>query len=255
LRISTPTLSPGAYDAVVQVSSPGAAGGPLLLPVHLDVLPAPSGLVATPDSVVFRASAGGARPAAQALRISSASPVSDLALDLDWGSGPVGWLATSLTSASTPSVLRVEVTRDLPAGVHRAVVRVGSGSGPPLEVPVVLEVAGPPRIALSPSQVDLTAAAGDPTPVSRTIRVLNSGGGGLADLSVRAIHHTQGAAGWLGAGLSRTDDPADLVVTADASGLAPGRYEAWVLVASSAPAVVNSPRAMRVTLVVEPPPS
>src|SRR5207249_8953263 len=76
------TLTAGSYSGTVTMSATGAA--PVTVPVTLTVTPAPvpPAIRATPISLSFAATAGGANPAAQLLSISNT------------GGGTLSWSAT-----------------------------------------------------------------------------------------------------------------------------------------------------------------
>ncbi len=101
----------------------------------------------------------------------------------------------------------------------------GVGASAPVTV-----LAGP-SIELSPTAVSLTAVSGNDSG-SRVVTVSNGGNGVLSGLSISVTYGAGGQTGWLTAGLSGTNAPAELSLRASAATLQTGSYHATVTVAS-----------------------
>ncbi|MGE0552545.1 MAG: hypothetical protein AB7R55_03845, partial [Gemmatimonadales bacterium] len=174
--------------------------------------------------------------------------------NISYGAGPAGWLGATLSGGTAPATLTLQPTIvGLTAGTYTATVPIQSASAvnSPQSVTVTMTLSGNPVIALTPASRTIWVSVGDPTPVSKTVTVTNSGTGVLSDLTVGTISYGAGASGWLTAALGGTTAPATLTLqsTASASALAPGLYVATVPV--QAP-VANSPASVSVTLSVSP---
>jgi PKD repeat protein len=108
-----------------------------------------------------------------------------------------------------------------------------------------------------PHTLELLARPSRPRPRERTVRLVNLGVGKLPPARVQVEYlNTDGARkkdGWLHAAAEGQDDGQAIRVQADATGLAPGSYEARVVVDS--PGSLNTPQGFRVALHVagEPP--
>ncbi len=108
-----------------------------------------------------------------------------------------------------------------------------------------------PSIALSPTAVSLLAVSGGESG-SQVVTVENGGNGVLSGLSASVTYESSGPIGWLTAGLSGTNGPAELSVRASAAALQAGSYNATVSVGSSARDGLSSD--LDVTFEVQPAP-
>jgi len=120
-------LPAGSYNGTVAITSAGAGGSPINIPVTLTVI-SPQTFTASPTSLSFSYTVGLAAPQAQSFQISSSggsAPFSAAA-----GSG-ASWLQVSPTSGSTPATLSVSVnTQGLAAGNYTATISITSPYSP-----------------------------------------------------------------------------------------------------------------------------
>lgn len=138
-------LTPGAYEAWLQLDALGARNGPVTLPVGLEVAEALPVIGLLPSSVAFTSSAGSREPASQDVRIRNegGGVLAGLQVEIRHTQGPGGWLEASLDSPGAPAVLSLEASaRELSAGEYRAVVRVSAPEADPgfAEVAVLFSV-------------------------------------------------------------------------------------------------------------------
>lgn len=230
---------------------------------RFSVTPPPATIGATPDQLHFSAPGGAGIPLAQVadLKNTGGGVLTGLTTGtIVYGQGePSGWLAPpQLSATAAPAALSVRPsTTNLPAGVYHASIPIGA-TGRVTNSPLLLTIeytvtaAPAPTINLSASTANFAATAGGANPPSQTtIQVTNSGTGTLTGLSVGTITYQAGhPSGWLSVSLSSTTAPATVTLAAVSGALSAGTYTAFVPIASSAPAVTNSPRTITVTFTV-----
>ena len=141
VSVSTAGLSAGTYTGSIQISSTGASNSPVSVPVTLIVAAAPATLTATPQTLAFAYTAGGAAPAAQTISIANVGSGT-----LSWtASASDFWLGVSAASGTAPSSLAVSVNpANLAAGTYTGSVQISSpgAAGSPASVAVTLVVEG-----------------------------------------------------------------------------------------------------------------
>ena len=137
-------------------------------------------LAATPSSLQFAYTAGGAVPAAQTIQISNSGSGT-----LTWTvTSSQSWLSVSAAAGTAPSNLTASVSpAALSAGTYTAAVQItGSGaSNSPLSVAVTLTVtAAAMSLAVTPQALSFTYTAGGAVPAAQTVSIADSGSGTLA---------------------------------------------------------------------------
>ena len=255
LRASPGSLQPGRYEAEVTVSPSGAGTTRGTLPVTFQVAEPTPAIKLSVGAVGFASSAGQAAPGAQTVGITNGGGGSLTGLDasISHAAGSAtGWLTTTLADGSAPTDLVLRVNpQGLATGVHDADVRITASGGVPAGVVQVRYRYGeaPPEFSVSPGTVSRTVEEGASLPETDTIRIANAGTGVLDGITL-SLEYSGSAAGWIDARLSATRTPAELLVTMDPEGLAPGTYEARARLTSSA--AINSPATALLRLRVEP---
>ena len=150
---------------------------------------------------------------------------------------PQGWVEADLSPTTAPATLTIRVLpATLPAGIHEAEVQVRSSvaGNSPQSVRVILQVAeAPPSVAVSPGVVSFASDAGQADPPPQTVAVTNGGGGDLHGIQAVIEYDPGSGSGWLSATLDGTSAPAQLTISADPQGLAPGVYDAVITVTST----------------------
>jgi uncharacterized protein (TIGR03437 family) len=118
------TLAAGPYSGTVTITSAGAGGSPIAIPVTLNVVAAQT-FTASPTTLSFNYTVGTAAPAAQSFQISSSGSASFSVTTPSSAS----WLQVSPTSGSTPATLSVSInTQGLAAGNYSAAITINSPS-------------------------------------------------------------------------------------------------------------------------------
>lgn len=115
-------------------------------------------------------------------------------------------------------------------------------------LPVILTVLPPPELLVDTSPLVFHAFAGGPAPAPEIVYVTASSR--AVEFTVAAS--TSSGGGWLLVNSSRGFTSANLAVSANPAGLAPGTYEGAISI--RAEDAVNSPRIVPITLVVGPAP-
>jgi hypothetical protein len=235
LGASASGLDVGTYTATLPVIS--TYGGSGEVTVTLSVTPqgtAPD-LALSSSIVFFTSREGGDDPSQQEILVANAggggiTGLGGLTLgSVAYGAGPSGWLGRSLADDR----LTLEVaTGAIPSGSYSASFSVSSAEGGSEAVTVQFDVGAPetsPSLGLGSSLVGLAALEGGADPPSRSIPVLNTGGGELGAVSLGSISYGVGASGWLD-GSSANDSEVTLVATSGSLGA--GTFTATVPVNS-----------------------
>lgn len=141
--------------------------------------PEPPTIGASPTSLSFIATQGGANPATQTLSISNTGDGT-----LSWtASDNAPWLTLSPASGNGDGAVTLTVTTGaLTAGSHSATVTLNATGADSVTVPVTFTVATasvPPAIGVSPTSLSFTAIRGDVDPATQTLSISNTGGGTL----------------------------------------------------------------------------
>jgi hypothetical protein len=253
LQPSTTVLPAGTYSATVPIASPQASNSPRTVTVTYVVDPA-SVLVLSRSSVPIAGQANGPLPGTQTVSItnSGGGTINGIAPGtITYSAGASGWLAASVTSATTPATLTLTTTSTaLAVGNYSATVPVTSTTNgvTPLNVTVTYTVSAapvPPAINLSGTSASFNATSGGSIPSSQQITITNGGGGTLSGLTA-PISYTSGS-GWLTATLGSATAPATLTLQ-PSSVLGVGTYQATVAVTSAGAG--NSPQNVTVTYTV-----
>lgn len=147
-------LAAGSYSGTITVTAPGATGSPQMIGVTLTVTAAavPPGVSATPPSLSFGATAGGANPSSQAITISNSGGGT-----LNWtASKTQSWLLLGTTSGTGTSVLSVQaVTGSLAAGTYTDTVTISGSGANPASQAVAVTFAVAPAAVTPPSTTPL----------------------------------------------------------------------------------------------------
>jgi hypothetical protein len=153
LAVNQTGLSPGSYQAFVDLSST-AAPNQVTVTVALTVTSTepPPTIVLSSASLTFSGALGGASPVAQQVTITNggSGSLTSLSATVEYTSAQTGWLAAALGGTTTQTVLTLSATTGaLPAGSHTARVLIASpvAANTPQQVTVtfnITEVTAPP---------------------------------------------------------------------------------------------------------------
>jgi hypothetical protein len=130
LNVNAAGLANGTYTATVAVMSALASNSPLQINVTLSVGPAGM-MVVTPNSLTFGIFQNGTNPPVQSVAVtnSGGGTISGLNVNITYGPGASGWLATTFLAGNTtaPASLRIQPnTTSLGRGNYSATVEVRS---------------------------------------------------------------------------------------------------------------------------------
>ena len=224
-------LAPGTYNGAVTITATGATGSPATIPVTLNIAQPPV-LTVAPSSLTFTGAGS------QSLAISNTGGGT-----LNWtAAANQAWLTvTPLSGTGAGSVsVTANVTGLAPGTYNGAVTITATGAtGSPATIPVTLNIAQPPVLAVAPSSLTFTGAG------SQSLAISNTGGG--------TLNWTAAAnQAWLSVSPLSGTGVGSVSVTANVTGLAPGTYNGAVTI--TATGATGSPATIPVTLNIAQPP-
>ncbi len=205
--------------------------------------PVPPAIGASPTSLSFTATQGGANPAAQTLTISNTGGGT-----LSWSaSDSAPWLTLSAASGTGNGTVSLTVaTGTLATGSYSGLVTLTATGATPITVPVTFTVAAapvPPAIGVSPVSLSFTAQQAGGNPAPQTLNISNTGGGTLS-------WSASDSAPWLTlSGASGTGN-GTVCLTVATGTLAAGSYNGTVTLSATGATPVSVPVAFTVTAVV-----
>ena len=240
LSAATGTLTAGSYSGVITLSATGVT--PVTVPVTFTVAtaPVPPAIGASPTSLSFAATQGGANPANQTLSISNTGGGT-----LTWSaSDNATWLTLSPASGTGNGAVTVSAaTGILTAGSYNGNITLSATGAPSMTVPVTFTVAAAPTLGVSPTSLTFTATQGAANPVNQTATVSNTGG--------TLSWTTSDDAAWLSVTPATGSGNGTLTASVNTAGLAIGTYTGTITVAASG----ATSRTVGVTLTVNAPAS
>ncbi len=242
ISVSTAGLLPGRYAALILAQSALAANSPLEIPVTLDVSAVP--VLQTSSPVLrFAYVLSGVKPPPQTFSVSSSGGPLTYSASVSVSPGST-WLFSS-GSGETPGSVQVAVDPGaLTAGDYTGTVVVSSpDTASPALVSVALSVSNAPAISVQPSRMSFTYQVGGPVPAAQSAVVRSDSD----PVNVLPVPLTFRGGNWLTVAGGGTT-PATFSIATIPAGLAPGSYNAEVLLGSSNAS--NSPIAVIVTLTV-----
>jgi uncharacterized protein (TIGR03437 family) len=234
-------LTPNTYTGNITITAPGASNSGLTVTVTLIVTPQPA-IVATPGTLAFSFTVGGAAPLSQNLAISSTNtPLSFTA------AAGATWLTVVPTSGTTPASLGISVnTAGLAAGTYTSAITVTApgASNSPFMVPVTFTVTAQSGIVATPGTLAFSYALGGSTPAPLSVAISTSNN---AAVSFSATATTTSGK-WLAVSPAGGTTPASLTISVYPAGLAVGTYLGSVTISASG----FTPQTVSVTLTVSP---
>jgi len=234
-------LAVNTYNANIAVTAPGASNSPVNIPVVLQVV-AQTTIGVSPSQLQFVFQTGGTSPQAQNISVTSAPVGVTVGLSASGGN----WLSVGSASVVAPAAVPVSIN---PAGLKigtytGTVTATGAGAANnPQTVAVSLLVTGPTSLTATPSTLNFSVSAGAPAPTPQGVSVGSTSGAQNFAASSTAT--------WLSASPASSVTPANLIISINPAGLAPGTYSgALVLTPSN---VANGPLTLPVNLTVTAP--
>jgi uncharacterized protein (TIGR03437 family) len=243
-------LSVGTYQGAILVSSPGAGGSPLRVPVSLTVNAA--AVAVTPASLTLTQAVGSTTGTSASLTVSgSPSAVSFAVTTSGASSGGVTWLAATPATGVTPGTVQVTATAGaLPIGSYQGTVSVsGLGSGSPINVLVTLNVVASQPVTVAPASLTFSHVLGATAPAAQAVQV-----SALAGVSFTAEARVQAPGGtWLQVTNASGTTPGSVSASVNPLGLAAGTYPGSITVTSpNATTPVTIPVTLNVSGAVTP---
>ena len=171
------TLATGTHTGTITLSATGASSVSIPVTLTVTAAPVPPAIGASPTSLTFAATQGGANPANQTLTISNTGGGT-----LNWSvSDSAAWLTASPTSGTgNGAVTLTATTSTLTASSYTGTVTIAATGATSVIIPVTFVVAAPPAIGMSPSSLSFTAQQGGGNPAAQTLNISNTGGGTLS---------------------------------------------------------------------------
>jgi uncharacterized protein (TIGR03437 family) len=144
VSVNGAALAPNAYTGTVTITSAGAIGSPISVPVTLNVLPSQT-LAVAPASLTFAYTLGADAPAAQTFQISSNGQNTQFTVSK--ATDTAAWLKFSPASGTAPGTITVTVDpKGLAAGTFNGTLSVSSPNAVnPVGVNVTLTVSEIPK--------------------------------------------------------------------------------------------------------------
>jgi uncharacterized protein (TIGR03437 family) len=141
VQVNAGALPVGNYTGTVTISSPGAAGSPIAVPISLAVVQ-PLTLSTSPTSFSFAFTSGQAIPASQTLAVTASAAGTPVNAQAQYSGTTSGWLSVSPASAASPASFTLSVSpTGLPGGTYNATIALSAQNvSSPTSIPVVLTV-------------------------------------------------------------------------------------------------------------------
>jgi len=232
VNVNIAGLAPGVYIDSVIVASGAAGNSPVKEYIRTEITPAPKFLDVNPDTLHFSAEQGGANPAAKNFIVTETGGYVIAYSLLE----NTGWISLNTAGGNTPESVTVSIDLfGLNPGVYLDSVQVSSVSAnnSPIFEYVRLEVTAPVVLLdVIPDSLEFAALEGGANPVDQSFAVIETGGEiiGYALAEVTP---------WFSLNKTGGETPDSVIVSVDASGLAPGTYYGNITV--SAEGAINSP--------------
>jgi hypothetical protein len=241
-------LSGGTYTGSIRVTATTAAGAavansPLVIPIVLSTTQGT--LAASPASLTFAQTTGGAAPAPQTIQITGAGGSAPFNIAVNAGTIAVTWLSATPASGNLPGSVSVSVDGSrLSPGTYQGTITVTAQglAGSPLTIPVTFTV-GASAITASPASLTFNAAVGGGAPANQTINVSSAG-----LLTFTASASVTSGGNWLSVTPASATTPAALTVSVNPAGLAAATYSGSITITS--PGAAGSPLTIPVSLSV-----
>lgn len=203
-----------------------------------------SQLIASPGNLTFNYKSGDPYPTGQYISVTSTGSAASFNSTV---SGP-SWINLSSASGKTPTSLYVSISppQGTPPGTYTATVTVSPvGAGNSANVGITAVITQANNLTLGRITATFTAAASSPNPPPIVVPVSSTGGSLRFDAYPTT---TSTSSNWLRISQSSLYTPANVTISVNAAGLAPGIHQGTVLVTSETAG--NSPQRIDVTLTV-----
>jgi len=237
VSVSTTSLAVGTYTGTVSLTPTVSNSNPQTIQVTL-VVSNTALIVLSPSAATFTATVGAGGSSFQNLAVTStdgsAIPFSVVA------STSVGsnWLLVSSTSGTTPTNLSITANpAGLAVGTYTGTVTIAASAGTvansPQTFPVTLNVVSASTLNVSAASLTFAQSTNGSAPAAQTLTVTSSGatasGGQITFAAAATLNQGQN---WLFVSPSNATTPANLTVTVNGGGLAPGTYTGQIILSS-----------------------
>jgi uncharacterized protein (TIGR03437 family) len=244
-------LAAGTYTGNLKIVATGAGGAaanataaaPYNIPVLLQL--SSGTLVASPTTLNFTQTLGGAAPANQTLNITSNGQPLTFSVAAA-NPGTVQWLSVSGTATGqTPgtATIAVDGSKLSPGSYNGTVTITAPGSSAALSVPVTLTVTAG-TISATPTSLSFTQIAGGTAPAAQTLAVAST----PTSVNFTVATSTKDGGTWLTATPASGTTNANVQVSVSAGSLAPGSYSGTVTITSAG--ATGSPLSVPVSFTV-----
>jgi uncharacterized protein (TIGR03437 family) len=247
-------LTAGTYTGAIVVTAPGAGNSPVTINVHFKVNPGT--LSAPTTTLTFTQAVGGPAPAAQSIAVTgSPAPLSFTIAGATTSGG--NWLSATPPSGTTPSSVQVSVNgASLAVGQYIGTIFIASAGagGSPIAVGVILNVVAPAVLAAAPTTLSFAYIVGLAVPAAQNLAISSTGGAGNVPVTAQVQYAGAAVQSWLTVTPTASNNtPATFAVSVATSGLAAGKYQANIVIASpTALASVTIPVTLTVTAIPQP---
>lgn len=252
VTINPSGLPVGTYTGSVTIQGTGGASTapPQTIPVILTI--ATAAVTATPSTLSFTQSTGGAAPASQMIQITGVPSGTTVGAVPTLFNGS-GWLTTSVSGATiTVGANGSQLAQGTYTGVVTVIVPGTQGS--PLNIPVTLTVGAPPTLSASPSTINFSYQIG--STVSTTAQSVQvSSTGANVPFTATFTPTTGGAFVTVTPTSGTTPATVSLVLNAaDVATLSAGSYSGTLTISSSAVQGGNQTVTVNLTVTAGPTP-
>ena len=207
----------------------------------------------SPEALSFRATEGGANPAAQTLTLTAKDH------EVSWTAAVKSsdtWLSLDKTSGTTPSTLTVTVNiagKQPSDTAYSGSIAVKVGDNPVANITISLKIDESsvpivPILKVSPDTITFGGLVDGLQPAAQSISIANEGAGVLA-WQAAVSYEDAGVPQWVGLNKTSGSDNGNLIVSANTSGLRAGSYLASIEIKD--PAAQKSPQNVTVILTLE----
>jgi uncharacterized protein (TIGR03437 family) len=227
---------PSTFTGLITISVDAAAGSDAMTVLTIS----PSTIAASPVSLQFAYTVGGAVPATQSIQLTAGG-----SSVLNWtATSSAAWLSVSPSSGATPSTLTISVSpAGLSAGPNTGSIQISAAgaSNSPISVAVTLTVtAPPPMLAVSAPSLQFSYTFGGALPASQNISITNAGSGALAWTASDSDF-------WVSLSPASGAAPGALTVSVNPANLAAGTHTSNLQITAAGAA--GSPATVAITLV------
>lgn len=245
VSVSPSSLTPGTYSGTVTFTPTGAANGPQVVSVTLNVTAAAPTFTAAPSSLTFNYQAGNPTlPPSQPVSLTSSGTPVNFTNSVSTFTGG-SWLSVSPPSGTTPTTANVSVAPgSLSPGTYTGTVTftpTGSSNGPQA-VGVTLIVSAAPTFTAAPSNLTFNYQSGGTLPGGQSVALTSSG----TPISFTDSVSTVSGGSWLAVSPGGGTTPASATVSVAPTSLPPGTYIGTVTFTPTGAS--NGPQTVTVTL-------